>query len=83
MNMSATRTTIDTGNVRSCTHGVAPAGLCVRERNKDNNRHAKEDRGKTTRSQPYTKIYMQLRNAAESQRNSLSQGRAPYLVIQY
>lgn len=45
------------------------------ELNQDNNRHAKTDWGESTRSQPYTKNYRQLRNA-QSERNNPPPGRA-------
>lgn len=48
----------------------------------DNNRHSRVDREENIRPQPYIKCYRQQRNA-ECMKNSLSQEKAPKLVIQY
>lgn len=48
----------------------------------DNNRHAKVDRRKSMKPQPYTEKYRQLRNA-EMGRNSLPQLRKQQLVTPY
>jgi hypothetical protein len=46
------------------------------------NKYAKVDEGKPKRPQPYTLYYKELRNF-KSGRNSILQGRAHQLVIQY
>jgi hypothetical protein len=56
--------------------------LPKQELSKDNNGPAKVGGEKTTRPQPYTKSYRQLRDA-EHRRDSLSQGRTHPLLIQY
>lgn len=53
------------------------------EQNKNNiNRHAKKDRGKPKRTQPYIKHDRQLRNA-ECRKTSLPQERVHQQIIQY
>ena len=62
---------------------MSPIQLPTHKLYKDNNnRHAKVEEEVPMRLQPYTKNYRPLRDA-ESGRNSLPQGRAHQLVIQY
>lgn len=61
-------------NVKSYTHNVSPTGLPKHKTSRDSNTHAE------TSALP--KNHKQLRNA-ETGRNSLPQGKAHQLVIQY
>lgn len=68
---------------RSDTQKVSPTRLPKHEPNKDDtDKSVRMDGGKLGGPQSHTKFYRQLRHA-ESGRNSLAQGRAHRLAVQY